>query len=329
MPSQSEFTECDVFNLLMPNVATHQKKKVRFLPKLNTAQIDSIKNIVRKIPGVQPFLNWKGSVIGKFRQIQKLSEMINENQYLTFPSDSGIGQLSSFPRVLANDIIREYSNIFGIIRLRKSTVKVIGCADDTYLLYAPQAILRIPRNHNEYLTQLRSKTRTVINKSERLGYEFREFEWNNHTNEIFEINTSKEIRQSESMHGWYRDPVQPRNHSEAENQYLKYYGGFKNGKLYAYFHFWECGEFAFGKHIIGHADHLQNGIMNGLVSWTVRNLIEQSNLKWVTYGSWQATTLGDFKKHAGFQEFAFLINVSGDVDLSNFCKTCKVSILRV
>lgn len=291
--------------------------------------MSSIKNAIKKIPGVQPVLNMKGRFFNKQKQIRRLSELIKEKKYVSFPSESGLGQLELIPKSLAVDFIKEYSEIFGIIRLQKLTAQTIRIPLGTILLFAPQALLSIPDNYPEYLSQLRSKTRTVINKSERYGYEFREFNWNDHLEEIYEINTSKDIRQSEPMRGWYRDPVKPRQYTAEEGRYYRYFGGFKDGALKAYFHYWVCGEFAVGKHIIGHIDHLRNGIMNGLLSWTVKYCIEQSSLKWITYGSWQESSLGDFKKHAGFQECAFLLNVADDLELSKYCQQFTKSIIRI
>src|SRR5208337_3108174 len=71
----------------------------------------------------------------------------------------------------------------------------------------PLALLRIPSTHGEYLKEIGPKTRNMIRKAEQKGYEFKEFNWNDHLDEIYEINISKDARQSESMRGWYREPV--------------------------------------------------------------------------------------------------------------------------
>lgn len=278
---------------------------------------------------MQPVLNLKGRFINKQKQIRRLTSLLQDNKFVMFPSESGIEILDEIPRALATNFIKEYAEIFGTIRLRQSTTRIINYRHGVFLLFTPQALLKIPDVHTEYLSQLRHKTRTVINKAERLGYEFKEFHWNDHLDDVFRINTSKEIRQSEPMRGWYRDPVEPRFHSAEEAPYHKYIGGFKDGTLYAYFYYWVCGKFAVGKHFIGHVDHLTNGIMNGLLSWTVKNCIERSNLKWITYGSWQESSLGEFKKHSGFEEYAMLIDATDDPDLTGICKIFNRSVLRI
>lgn len=297
--------------------------------KRANSRVDYLKKWIKKIPGVQPVLNVKGRLINNQKQISRLSHLLQDKKFVIFPSESGFEQLEPIPLSLASDFIKEYAALFGIIRLRKSTAAAIDSPTWLFLLNSPQALLRIPDSYTDYVSQIRSKTRTVIHKAERCGYDFKEFNWNDHLEEIFEINTSKEIRQNEPMRGWYKEPVKPRQYSEEEARYYKYFGGFKDGKLCAYFHCWSCGKFAIGKHIIGHVDHLPNGVMNGLLAWTVKTCIEQSNLKWITYGSWQESSLGEFKKHAGFQEYAFLINVSDNLKLTNYCLRFNRSIIRI
>jgi hypothetical protein len=122
------------------------------------------------------------------------------------------------------------------------------------------------------------------------------------------------------MRGWYREPVQSRHNSKEELQYRKYYGAFKDGKLYAYFHLYICGDFAIGKHIIGHAQHLKYGIMNALISWTIRECIEDSHIRWLHYGRFEKGSLGQFKKHAGFQMYSILLDLEADQELLQYSK---------
>jgi len=158
---------------------------------------------------------------------------------------------------------------------------------------------------------LERDNRRMIRVAQREGYEFREFDWDAHLDDIYEINTSKEIRQGEPMRGWYRNPVQPRRHTNDELKCKKYMGGFKDGILCAFFHFYLCGNIAVGKHYLGHALHLKNGIMNGLMAYTVQECIKLSNVNWIIYGDWQSTgSLRLFKKHLGFDGYAILLDLS-------------------
>jgi hypothetical protein len=155
--------------------------------------------------------------------------------------------------------------------------------------------------------------------------------WNDHLDEIYEINTSKEVRLGEPMRGWYREPVQPRNHSKEELQYRKYYGAFKDGKLYAYLHIVLCGDFAFFRHFIGHAQHLTYGIMNGLLSWTVREYTGNSKIRWLKYGehSTASSSIHSFRKHSGFQGYAILLDLDGDQELLKYSAQKVRTIWRI
>jgi hypothetical protein len=187
------------------------------------------------------------------------------------------------------------------------------------------AILRIPLSHEEYLQAVGAKTRNMIRKAEKQRYEFREFDWDKHMDDIYDINTSKEVRSAGPMHGWYIKPVQPRHHSEEEQCYWKYYGIFKDDRLRAYLNLIQCGDFAFFKHFIGHADHLKHGIMNYLLSCTVQEYVANPHIEWLNYG-WVSTvdssssSVMNFKKHAGFEAKAALFDLENRLELLKYSK---------
>ena len=288
--------------------------------------LDQVEGILKRIPGTQSLNRIRHKII----RIRELSNLIKENRIVIFPSYSRMGNEVALTRAMDKEVVKEWLDFYGVIHLRRATVAAINSQVGAILLYTPLALLRIPSTHEEYLEGVRRETKREIRLAERQGYEFKEFVWNDHLDEIYEINTSKEIRQSVPMHGWYREPVQPRHHSKQELQYLKYYGAFKDGILYAYFHFLVCGNFAVGKHILGHAQHLKYGIMNGLISWTVRECIRNSQIRWLYYGAWiKKGSLTLFKQHAGFQEFAILLDVDGDQELLKYSEQKVRTIWRL
>ena len=151
-----------------------------------------------------------------------------------------------------------------------------------------------------------------------------QFEWNDYLEDIHAINISKEIRSSGKMLGWYTKPVNPRYYDENEEYYRKYYGVFNKGKLCAYLHIVLCGDFAFIRHFMGHANHLNKGIMNALISWTVQELINNcSQIKWINYGpmtKWYPDSIISFKRHAGFVGFTTFLDLEDDQVLLKFSK---------
>jgi hypothetical protein len=232
---------------------------------------------------------------------------------------------------IVHEEMKEILDFYETLHLSRATAATIKAPAEAVLLYSPLALLKIPSSHDEYFAEVGPKTRNMIRKAEKQGYEFKEFVWNDHLNEIYEINTSKEVRQSEPMRGWYRGPVQPRHHCEEEMQYLKYYGVFKDGKLYGYLHIVLCGDFAFFKHFLGHAQHLTNGIMNGLIDFSVREYIGHRQIRWLKYGelSDESSSMHSFRKHAGFQGYAVLLDFEGDKELCMHSKNKVRSIWSV
>jgi hypothetical protein len=287
--------------------------------------LDQGKRILRRIPGFQGI----NAIRLKILQIQELSNLIKDNRFVVFPSCSGKGNDAALNREMVHEVVKEWIDYYGVVHLRRKTAAAIASPAGAILLYAPQALLRIPSSMEEYLSLVRRETRREIRVAEKQGYEFKEFVWNDHLDEIFEINTSKDVRQSEPMRGWYREPVQPRHHSKEELLYRKYYGGFKDGKLYTYFHFWVCGDYAIGKHIIGHAQHLKYGIMNGLISYAVRECIENSQIRWLYYGLWSKGSLCTFKQHAGFQGYDILLDLGGEQELLDYSRQKVKTIWRI
>lgn len=200
-------------------------------------------------------------------------------------------------REVARDVVADFLAVYGTMRSPEP---------GQVLLEHPLALLRLPASHDEYLERVGPKTRNVIRKAAKTGYEFREFTWNDHLEDIHRINTSAASRSSGPMRGWYTQPVEPRE--EAERR--KYYGAFNEGRLYGYLHLVVCGDFGFFRHFLGHADHLANGIMNGLIDWTVQRYAADSQMKWLKYGALVAgeDSMSAFKHHAGFAPYATFLS---------------------
>lgn len=272
---------------------------------------DQGKAILKRVPGMQRLKSIRDYIL----QIREFSILIKENRVVVFPSYSQIGNDIASTHAMVHEVMKEWIDLYGIAYLRRATATSIDFPLGAILLYAPQALLKVPSTHEEYLKGVERETRRLIRLAESQGYEFKEFAWNDHLNEIYEINTSKEIRQLQPMLGWYREPVKPHHYSDKELKYRKYYGALKDGKLYAYLHFYLCGDCAAFKYIMGHSLHLKNGIMNGLLSWTVRECIRNSQIHWLQYGTWAKGSLGDFKHRAGFQGYAFLLDLDRDTEL--------------
>lgn len=224
-----------------------------------------------------------------------------------------------------HNTMKDYFEHFRILGIKKSTADLLELPKDIVIIHKPLAMIHIPTSHKEYLKVVGPKTRNMIKKAEKQGYEFLEFEWNEHMDEIYDINTSKKVRSAGEMRGWYNKPVQPLNLSEKERYYQKYYGVFKDDRLWAYSTLPLCGNFAFFKYFIGHAEHLKYGIMNYLLSSIVNDFIENTHIEWLNYG-WVSPnessniSVTGFKKHTGFKAYATFFDIEDEIDLLKYSK---------
>jgi hypothetical protein len=204
---------------------------------------------------------------------------------------------------VAKDVVADFVQTYGAVTPRN----VPELPGGSVLLGHPLGLLAIPSTHEEYLDRVGPKTRNIIRKASKTGYEFREFAWNDHLDDVFRINTSIESRSGGPMRGWYTQPVEPREAEELKT----YYGAFQGERLYGYLHLVVCGDFGFFRHFLGHSDHLNNGIMNGLISWTVDRHAGDRQMRWLKYGP--LVTGGDsmsaFKRHAGFAPYATFLEL--------------------
>ncbi len=282
---------------------------------------NKVKEGLKKLPGAKTLNNLRHKVI----RARELSDLVTKKQIVTFPSYENIPEDDEMGNELVKEVIKEWLDLYGIVNLKKQTRLDLDLSNIDCLLWHPMALLQLPLKDGNYLHLVNRETRRLLRVAQREGYEFREFDWDDHLSEIYDINTSKEKRQGEPMRGWYRNPVQSRQHNKEEMRYKKYLGGFREGKLLAYFHYYLCGKMAVGKHFLGHADHLRNGIMYGLMCAAVEYCINHESIDWIIYGDWQRTgSLKLFKQHLGFNGYAMLLDFSRDRELLDYSRD-KVS----
>jgi hypothetical protein len=130
------------------------------------------------------------------------------------------------------------------------------------------------------------------------GYVLCEIDRNKYRHEIALIETSAPERQGRPM---------GEDYGEFEKIYVdfenyKYYGVTFNGRLVAYANIGIYGDFACVSRLMGHANHLNNGVMYLMLTEIVSNLIEQRNLFYIFYDTWYGASDGlrGFKRKLGF-----------------------------
>jgi hypothetical protein len=169
----------------------------------------------------------------------------------------------------------------------------------------PPAILDLTVGHDAYWQLIGAKGRNMVRKAEKLGYGFAQFSWNEHIDDIFAVNTSMSHRGGKEMTAGYRErPSTIGASAFCDRQLRMYYGAFKEGTLYAYLVLVVFGHFATINTILGHGDHLKDGIMNGLIDFLVRDLASEGKVRYVNYLTLKGgrESLDSFKKRVGFEE---------------------------
>ena len=291
---------------------------------LNSA-LASTNKLLRRIDFVHTLSKNLRRVVATGEEISELSRLIEQNRMVVLKPFSQM-KINETGRKTVHETVKDYLETYRTVAVRKFKVARLAVPQGAVLLRYPLALLTIPSAHEEYLKAAGEDTRRKIRKAAIEGYHFREFDWNDNLDAIFKINTSKEIRSAGAMHGWYTEQVKPRHHSEEDRHYRKYYGVFKDDQLFAYLHLILCGDFAYFKHILGHADHLKYGIMYYLVSCTVREYTSHSQVKWLSYGIFPAGSTGgtiDFRKHARFEGYSAFLDLEDDEALQTYSRRVR------
>jgi hypothetical protein len=148
---------------------------------------------------------------------------------------------------------------------------------------------------------MRQKVRRAI----KLGYTFGPLDFNNHLDDIYEINTSKSERQGRAMTESYLarpQPERPGPELLCDRHRPAKFGVFLEGKLVAYTFINHSGEMISFSTILGHGDHMDDGIMNLLVFEVVKWYQERSRIRYAMYFLNDSGTAGlqFFKRKMGF-----------------------------
>jgi hypothetical protein len=171
------------------------------------------------------------------------------------------------------------------------------------------ALVRLPASFDEYLAggsmeYLRRQRR----RAEKAGYRYGQVSPHAHLDAILEINRSAPTRQGRAMSGSYLDPDQVAR-AFADHQDVRAILD-ADGRLRAYADVPVIGDAFVYSRILGHADHLDRGVMYLLVSEVIREHIEAAREgkpgpSWAMYDTfWGASPgLAYFKERAGFRPY--------------------------
>lgn len=170
------------------------------------------------------------------------------------------------------------------------------------------ALCRLPESFDEYFMMIEAAGRRNVKKANRLGYEFRRIEYNDHLKEIGEIRRSAPVRQGRLPDEFLSGEVSPcRNPvSNSSCHDYPYFGVLRDGRLAAYMGVLIAGELAIIEHIYGHADLQSDGVVPKLIVGGAEWLMENAPaVKWYGYGSYfgASESLRRFKRKFRFKPY--------------------------
>jgi hypothetical protein len=150
-----------------------------------------------------------------------------------------------------------------------------------------------------YLASLRS-TRKRVRRARRLGYAVAPFDPNERRSELLTIHQSLPERQGQPVEAAYLDPAAVYR----TGPHMDYLGVFLDDALVAYAHLWYAGEIVGMNRIMGHGDHLDNGVMFLLMAGIVEHVkTTRPDIRYVFYDMFfgAADGLREFKTRLGFR----------------------------
>lgn len=170
------------------------------------------------------------------------------------------------------------------------------------------ALLSIPAGFEAYLKgKDRQAVRTNRNKALKAGYGFLAFHPLDHLDDILAINTSSTDRQGKPMAPEYCDVSVLRSYFHDKPSL---YGiTDRDGKVIAYAYVPIHGELCVFSRLLGHAEHLDQGVMYLLISEVIREMsvlrMERGKPLWAMYDTYfgGASGLRYFKTRLGFSPY--------------------------
>jgi hypothetical protein len=168
------------------------------------------------------------------------------------------------------------------------------------------ALLPLEGNFAEYLKGgFKEVVRRNRNRCQKEGFSFREFNPQDHFDEIMEIHRSMKFRQGKIMHDQFTDEEKVRTFLVGKPCMDGVFSS--DGLLRGYIWNVPAGEALIMGRLLGHGDDLEKGIMWFLISEVIKNMLErpQPRPKWFVYDTVFGAPEGlrFFKERMGFKPY--------------------------
>jgi len=188
-------------------------------------------------------------------------------------------------------------------------VAKMGAVVPGFSLYGTgTSVAVLPATYEEWFQEVGYGTRRKVRRAEKLGYTFQEIDRDEYLDDMYEINHSLGQRQGREMGEAYQKrwgPFGPLPEQGCPRHRLLTYGVLKDGKLVAYSWTNHTGEMFLLTTLLGHGDHLADGIMYFLIAGVVKDRIENAGARYAVYERhWSGTEgLRFWKEQMGFRPY--------------------------
>jgi hypothetical protein len=165
------------------------------------------------------------------------------------------------------------------------------------------AALRITTLGDWYKNQLNAKARNLLKKSERLGINVREVEFNDEFLQgMTEIFNESPVRQGKPFWHYGKDV------EIIKSEFSRYlfredlFGAYHRDKLVGFIFLAYAGKYALLGQIISKLEHRDKAPNNALIAKAVE-VCGSKRIPYLVYSTWSTGTLGHFKRQNGFERF--------------------------
>jgi hypothetical protein len=191
-----------------------------------------------------------------------------------------------------------------------------GDGTDVVVPGVAMALLPVPDSAEAYLAAIGAKSRNMLRKLEREGYRTGPLDYNTHLEDLHAVNTSKPVRSGGPMTAAYLEPLKPigANVDACPRHRSVYVAAFRGERALGYARLVLVNELAVIDQILGHADALPHGVMNGLVRELLDVALASGCVRAINYLTLRSSTAGldRFKRSVGFVAHATFLRVPAE-----------------
>lgn len=165
------------------------------------------------------------------------------------------------------------------------------------------ALCHLDGGLQDYPSQVEASARRNARKAQRKGYRFDLLDYNAELEQVRVVAGSKAVRQGAMPEGY--DRLQPHNNPASRSPLhdYRYFGVFREERLAAYGEVMIAGELAMVTHVLGHGDHMRDGVVPlTLLGMAERIAADHPQTRFLGYGTFFGAGPGlrRFKKKHGF-----------------------------